>query len=80
MNMQLRPKKISRPKKTFHLLPFLLPLPGILVIAILSRYPRIIEIYYAQQFYPAFSQYLRAVTSILPFSLGDLLYLIAGVY
>jgi hypothetical protein len=80
MNMQLRPKKISRPKKTFHLLPFLLPLPGILVIAILSRYPRIIEIYYAQQFYPAFSQYLRAVTSILPFSLGDLLYLIAGIY
>jgi hypothetical protein len=67
-------KRISR-----SLLPAL-PLLPILAISILSRFPDFVEIHYAQKFYPAFSTYLRAVSGILPFSLGDLLYLMAGAY
>jgi len=57
-----------------------LPLLPILTISITSQYPDFIEKHYAQQFYPAFSHTLRTVSGVLPFSLGDLLYLLAGAY
>ena len=57
-----------------------LPILPIVVISILSRFPDFLEIHYAQKFYPLFSAYLRNFTGIFPFSLGDLLYFMSGVY
>jgi hypothetical protein len=57
-----------------------IPLLPIVAISIFSRFPDFIENQYAQNVYPLLSKYLRRISDLLPFSLGDLLYFMSGVY
>lgn len=45
-----------------------------------SRNPENVEYWYTQQFYLSYSRFMLAVTSYFSFSVGDILYIIAGVY
>jgi hypothetical protein len=78
--MPANDSKINDPSKLRRILLWLAPIPAIAIISVISRYPEFVEYQYAQKFYPAFSKYLRNISGWLPFSLGDLLYLLAGLY
>lgn len=51
-----------------------------LAVSIFSFYPGLVEKWYSLGFYPAFSSAIRLMTGWLPFSFGDLLYVICIVY
>lgn len=55
-------------------------IPQYLIVKFLSNYPDFIETYYSNGLYPFTSKILRYVFGWLPFSVGDLLYTIAGIY
>ena len=55
-------------------------IPQYLVVKLLSHYPEFIETYYSNGIYQFTSKTLRYVFGWLPFSVGDILYTIAGVY
>jgi Protein of unknown function (DUF3810) len=49
-------------------------------IKIFSLFPEIVERYYSNGIYPVISRTQRAVTGWMPFSFGDILYFLAGLY
>jgi len=52
----------------------------IIIIKIFATYSSIVEKYYSTVFFQGFANILRIITGWIPFSLGDILYLIAGIY
>ena len=58
---------------------WLILLPGIILVKLAASSPYFIEKYYASGFYPATSTLQRYVLGWVPFSIGDLLYLLAGI-
>ncbi|MFN9710884.1 MAG: DUF3810 domain-containing protein [Bacteroidota bacterium] len=67
-------------QRSLHPILLALPLLPILCVYGFSQFPDFIENEYAQNIYPAISALLRKITNLLPFSLGDLLYLLTGIY
>ena len=59
-----------------------LAIPAILaiIIAFSSTKPHWIEIYYSNGLYPIISRFLRFIFGIFPFSIGDILYLLAIIF
>ena len=55
-------------------------IPQYLIVKLLSNYPEFIETYYSNGLYQFTSKALRYAFGWLPFSVGDLLYTIAGIY
>jgi len=55
-------------------------IPQYLIVKLLSNYPDFVETYYSNGLYKFTSKALRYVFGWLPFSVGDLLYTIAGIY
>ena len=51
-----------------------------ILLSVLSRFPAVIERYYAQGIYPLIATGLRICFGWLPFSLGDLLYTLLGIF
>jgi hypothetical protein len=51
-----------------------------LLVRLVSLFPGIIETYYSSAFYPLSSAVQRRLTGWLPFSVGDLFYLLFGVW
>ncbi|MDQ6814227.1 MAG: DUF3810 domain-containing protein [Bacteroidota bacterium] len=52
----------------------------IILIKVTSYFPLFIEHYYSRGIYPVISSFYRIVFGWIPFSLGDLLYALAGVF
>ena len=50
------------------------------LVQIASLYPRVIESYYATRIYPFLSQVLRYLQGWIPFSIGDIVYIIMLLY
>jgi len=59
---------------------WLVPVGLLVLVTVLPFFPVWIERVYAQHIYPVFSITQRFITGWLPFSLGDLLYFILGVW
>ncbi len=55
-------------------------IPQYLLVKLLSHYPDFVERYYSNGLYQLTSKALRYVFGWLPFSVGDILYTIAGIY
>ena len=55
-------------------------IPQYLIVKLLSNYPDFIETYYSNGLYQFTSKAMRYVFGWLPFSVGDILYTIAGIY
>jgi len=55
-------------------------IPQYFIIKLLAHYPEFVETYYSNGLYPIVSRILRFILGWLPFSFGDILYTIAGVY
>ena len=55
-------------------------IPQFLIVKLLSFYPNIVETYYSNGLYPFISKASRYVFGWIPFSIGDILYTIAGIY
>jgi hypothetical protein len=53
---------------------------GIFLLNILAGYPRFVERYYAEGFYPVICHLLHPVFNLFPFSAGDVLYIIVIAY
>ena len=58
---------------------------GLLLMAcvllfVLSYFPQLIEVYYSAGCYPLLAKTLRFLTAILPFSIGDIGYIILSIY
>ena len=51
-----------------------------ILLSVVSRYPAFIEVYYSQGLYPAIAAVLRISFGWIPFSLGDLLYTLLGIF
>ena len=51
-------------------------IPQLLFVQYISNYPELIEKYYSLWLYQYFSFFTRSLSSIFPFSLGDILYII----
>ncbi|BAO74486.1 DUF3810 domain-containing protein [Winogradskyella sp. PG-2] len=52
----------------------------ILLISILKNYPELVEQFYSNGLYVFLSKLMRYVFGWIPFSIGDLLYTLAGIY
>ncbi|WEK33791.1 MAG: DUF3810 domain-containing protein [Candidatus Pseudobacter hemicellulosilyticus] len=61
-------------------LPFIIPALLALIIRVFSGFPQAVEQYYSQGLYPVLGGALRILFGWLPISLGDLLYLFAGLW
>jgi len=55
-------------------------IPQYFIVKLLSNYPDFIESYYSNGLYQFTSKTLRIVFGWMPFSIGDLLYTVAGIY
>lgn len=51
-----------------------------ILIFIFAQFPAAVERYYASAFYPIFGKYYRLLTGWCPFSMGDILYVVASLY
>lgn len=51
-----------------------------LIVNILSYFPLTVEQFYSTGFYPGYSTVLRLITKNIPFSIGDIGYLVAGLW
>jgi hypothetical protein len=51
-----------------------------LLIKLFSLFPEWVERYYSQGFFVYSSRFLRAIFGWIPFSVGDILYLLAGIF
>ena len=54
--------------------------PQILLMKIISLYPEKVELYFSQIFYPKLFSLQQFFVDPIPFSIGDLIYLLLGVY
>ncbi len=52
----------------------------VLFIAVISRFPRVVESYYSNGIYPVISSIFRKVFGWIPFSIGDVYYFLLGVF
>lgn len=52
----------------------------VLAIRVFSLFPNAVEQYYSQGFYPLLASFQRIILGWIPFSIGDLLYIFAGLY
>jgi hypothetical protein len=50
----------------------------IVLILILGRFPEVVEHIYSNGFYPIISEFLRQMLGWIPFSVGDVVYFVAG--
>ncbi len=55
-------------------------IPQYFIIKLLAHYPEVVETYYSHGVYPVTSKLLRFMLGWIPFSIGDILYTIAGIY
>ena len=55
-------------------------IPQVLLMQLLSRYPEFVERYYSEGLYQWLSKMFRFVLGWLPFSFGDMVYGLGGVY
>jgi len=55
-------------------------IPQILLVKLLAQFPDFVEQYYSNGIYPYISKLCRYVLGWLPFSFGDVLYTLAGIY
>lgn len=67
--------KTSRSRKS-GLIAVALCLIVILLLSFIKKSPHFIEQYYSRQFYPLFAQFSKMLFGWLPFSMGDLLYVL----
>ena len=51
-----------------------------ILVKIFSIFPDAVERYYSNGIYPVISRIQRILTGWLPFSVGDILYFLAGLY
>ncbi|MEW4922566.1 DUF3810 domain-containing protein [Algibacter sp. 2305UL17-15] len=58
----------------------LLLIPQFLLVKLLSNYPGFVEQYYSEGLYQWLSKIFRYVLGLLPFSFGDLVYGLGGIY
>ena len=58
----------------------LLIIPQLVFVQYISNYPEIIEKYYSLGIYQFISNILRFISSVFPFSFGDILYIIILIY
>lgn len=58
----------------------LLIIPQLVFVQYISNYPEIIEKYYSLGIYQFISNILRFISSVFPFSFGDILYIIISLY
>lgn len=66
-------------RNKYFILTLLLPIQ-VLLIKILAHYPSVVEQYYSTGFYLYISKASRILFGWIPFSFGDILYTIVGVY
>ncbi len=52
----------------------------VLAAGVFSFYPSVVEKYYSLGFYPGFAMGMRLLTGWMPFSVGDVLYIVLTVY
>ncbi len=71
---------INKSNKKRFLIPFFILLFLAIAIKVLSFFPATVERFYSNGFYPPLSRALRIITGFLPFSLGDILYMIAILF
>ena len=55
-------------------------IPQYLLVKLLSGYPEFVEHYYSNGIYPVISKVFRYILGWLPFSFGDLVYALTGIY
>ena len=67
------------PKKRIQFLAFLFPIQ-LLMIQLLKHYPSFIANYYSNGLYPVISNFERFIFGKMPFSLGDILYILLFLY
>lgn len=67
-----------RRKRTRLILALLLPVQ-IIALQILKNFPEFVETYYSQGFYPVISKISRFIFGWIPFSIGDLFYLLIAI-
>jgi hypothetical protein len=60
--------------------PWLVLLVLVVSVKIFSLFPAAVERYYAAGMYPLITQLLRFLLGWLPFSVGDILYMVAGIW
>ena len=65
--------------KKHRILAFLLIVQWI-IIRLISRFPEFIETYYSKGIYPIISRFFRIIFGWIPFSIGDILYVVLGFY
>ncbi len=70
---------VMKPLKIYKILTLFL-FVQITFIAILSRFPAIVETYYSTGIYPYISSIFRTVLGWIPFSFGDLFYSLVGIF
>ncbi len=66
-------------KKTKLILVILFPIQ-ILVLQVLKRFPEFIETYYSTGIFPVISKISRFIFGWIPFSIGDIFYLLLIIY
>lgn len=65
--------------KKYRVLAFLLIIQWI-IIKLISRSPEFVESYYSKGIYPVISRFFRIIFGWIPFSIGDILYIILGFF
>ncbi|NNC70730.1 MAG: DUF3810 domain-containing protein, partial [Flavobacteriaceae bacterium] len=69
----MQPAKIYRYLTYFFLL-------QLLIISIISKFPNLVETYYSNGIYPLISFVFRTILGWIPFSFGDIFYIIVGLF
>lgn len=72
----MRGREFIKPVKTSWIIALLL----LVILKIFSLDPERVEIFYSSEFYHAFSKILRFFFGWIPFSIGDIVYLLAGCW
>lgn len=54
--------------------------PQVLLVRLISSYPEKVELYFSQTLYPFFFNLQQVFIKPIPFSIGDLAYLVLGIY
>lgn len=52
----------------------------IFLLMLFAKYPHLVEHYYSEGFYPLMCQLLHPIVNLMPFSIGDLLYITVIIY
>jgi len=68
-----------QPSKIYRILTYFFILQ-ILVISIISKFPNFVETYYSNGIYPYISSIFRTVLGWIPFSFGDIFYVMVGLF